>query len=263
MNDHELLLARYEEIAGSGDHQATACDYQLRELEIDFASSWIPQGSTVLDVGCGMGYALSRYSRITKGQLLGLDYSPKMVESARELAPELFGPDHERVWFVQGSVEEMPFEDSSVDVVTSHRCLMALLSWERQAAALEEIARVLKPGGHLILMEGTFEGLDRLNALRVAVGLDPIPDDGKDRLLTLKFNEGQLLEHCAPLFELREQRGFGSYYFLGRVVQPLLVAPAAPSYDHPLNAVAKSIERALPNLVDCGHLQAFALEKRG
>jgi hypothetical protein len=53
------------------------------------------------------------------------------------------------------------------------------------------------------------------------------------------------------------------YYFLTRVVQPLLVAPDKPSYDHKLNAVAREIARFMPDLDGMGHLVAFVLVKRG
>jgi SAM-dependent methyltransferase len=167
-----------------------------------------------------------------------------------------------RVDFIHGSVVELPFADAAFDVVTSHRCLMALLDWELQQAALIEIERVLKPGGTLVLMEGTEEGLERLNALRGAVGLSVIPGDGRDRLLTLKFREAELQEFLETRFELLERRGFGTYYLIGRVIHPLLVAPDAPRYDHPINEVARVMELAIPGLVNCGHLQAYALRKR-
>jgi hypothetical protein len=52
------------------------------------------------------------------------------------------------------------------------------------------------------------------------------------------------------------------YYFLTRIIQPLLVAPEQPSYDHPLNEVAKRIARGLPDLGEMGQLAGFILRKR-
>jgi hypothetical protein len=52
------------------------------------------------------------------------------------------------------------------------------------------------------------------------------------------------------------------YYFLTRIVQPLLVAPESPSYSHKLNEVAKMIARQIPDLNELGHLVGFALRKR-
>jgi hypothetical protein len=51
------------------------------------------------------------------------------------------------------------------------------------------------------------------------------------------------------------------YYFLTRIVQPLLVAPAKPSYDHKLNEIAREIARVIPDYEGMGHLVAFILRK--
>jgi hypothetical protein len=52
------------------------------------------------------------------------------------------------------------------------------------------------------------------------------------------------------------------YYFLTRVVQPLLVAPDKPSYDHKLNEVAREIAKVVPDFEGLGHLVGFVLSKR-
>lgn len=56
------LYERYQKIADEGDHKGTASDFKLRELEISYASNWISSTDDVLDVGCGYGYALSKYA---------------------------------------------------------------------------------------------------------------------------------------------------------------------------------------------------------
>ena len=57
------------------------------------------------------------------------------------------------------------------------------------AIVVLEIARVLKPGGMLVLMEGTLDGIERLNNWRTRFGLSEIDAAGRDRLTTLKFRE--------------------------------------------------------------------------
>ena len=258
--DERLLRERYETIALTGDVATTACDYQLRELEIDFGLEHIRDGDRVLDVGCGPGVALLSYARQRKISAYGIDYAENMVAFAqRHLAEE--GADLE-IEIKQASVLELPFADNSFDVVTSHRCLMALLDWKKQQSALMEIARVLKPGGMLILMEGTLDGIERLNNWRVRFGLPEIDAAGRDRLTTLKFRESELLGFVNPTYELQRVQRWGMYYFLTRIVQPLLVAPEPPKYSHKLNEVAKVIARQIPDLNELGHLVGFALRKR-
>jgi ubiquinone/menaquinone biosynthesis C-methylase UbiE len=261
-SDAEELKRRYEEFARSLDYRTTASDYLLRELEIDTAAAHIQDGMTTLDVGCGLGYAVAQYASRSTIAAHGIDYADSMIEGARQLLSRNFPELASRVEFRVASVTQLPFGDATFDVVTSHRCLMALLDWELQKKALLDIHRVLKPGGMLVLMEGTFEGLERLNRARGTFGLDAIEPDGRERLITLKFREPQLLDFLRPHFQLERTQRFGMYYFLTRVVQPLLVAPEKPSYDHKLNQVAREIARAIPDYEGMGHLVAFILSKR-
>ena len=261
-NEAAELKKRYDEIAKSLDYNTTACDYQLRELEIHTAMGYMRDGFVTLDVGCGLGYAVTQYATRFRIEAHGIDYSEKMVEGAKRLLSEKKPPLAGTVSFHHASVIELPFGADYFDIVSSSRCLMALLDWELQKKALVEIHRVLKPGGRLVLMEGTHEGLERLNDMRQKFGLDRIPAEGKDRLFTLKFREEELLRFCQPLYNLERVQRFGMYYFLTRVVQPLLVAPDKPSYDHKINEVAKQIARLIPDFEGLGHLVAFVLVKR-
>jgi ubiquinone/menaquinone biosynthesis C-methylase UbiE len=259
--DHARLKDLYEQIALSRDEKTTACDFNLRELEIDTGAAHMRDGDTVLDVGCGLGYALRQYAARKNIRGFGIDYAANMVGVARELQREYDATLRGTVEFRQASVLELPFADATFDVVTSSRCLMALLDWERQKSALVEIARVLKPGGTLVLMEGTFEGLERLNEARAKFGLAAIDASGRERLQTLKFHEADLLAFCSAHYDLQHVQRFGTYYFLSRVVHPLLAAPEPPRYDAPINAVALEIARKIPDFMGLGHLVAFILRK--
>jgi ubiquinone/menaquinone biosynthesis C-methylase UbiE len=260
VSEVDLLRRRYEEIANSGDENTTACDFNLRELEIELALQYMRDSDRILDVGCGPGVAVCAYARERKLSAYGIDYAENMINFARRRASEV-GPDLD-ISLRQADVLELPYDDDFFDVVTSSRCLMALLDWELQQKALLEIHRVLKPNGRLVLMEGTFDGLERLNEYRSRFNLSLIEADGRDRLFTRKFRERELLEFCEPYYALERTQRFGMYYFLTRIVQPLLVAPASPRYDHPLNSVARQIARIAPDFDGIGHLVAFVFRKR-
>ena len=74
-SDSEHLRQVYEQIALSGDERTTACDYNLRDLEIDFALQTIRDGDRVLDVGCGPGVALRAYAGARRIAAHGIDYA--------------------------------------------------------------------------------------------------------------------------------------------------------------------------------------------
>jgi SAM-dependent methyltransferase len=116
---------------------------------------------------------------------------------------------------------------------------MALLDWELQQQALKELARILKIGGHLVLFEGTVQGLEKLNLLRGSFGLNSIDGSGKEGLFTLKFDEVKLNKFLQSDFELITESGFGTYYFLTRVFYPLHIAPNKPVFDNEFGGTAR------------------------
>ena len=259
--DARELRRKYEELAVSLDYNTTSCDYHLRELEIDLATEYIFDGARTMDVGCGLGYAVIKYASRKKIEAYGIDYANNMVKGAKQLLTQSHPPLRGTIQFHQASVLELPYPDNHFDVVTSSRCLMALLDWNLQKSALTEIWRVLKNRGILVLMEGTFEGLERLNKARQQFGLEPIGADGRDRLFTMKFHEKELLEFSRPLYRLVRTQKFGMYYLISRIVHPLLVAPEQPRYDHKINFIGRQIAKVFPDFEGLGHLTGFIFEK--
>jgi ubiquinone/menaquinone biosynthesis C-methylase UbiE len=254
------LKAHYDAIARTGDPTKTGQDFLLRDLEIETTMRYLADGLALLDVGCGLGYALEQYLTRFALRAAGIDYSDLMIEGARtalQRSTGLRGRADLRV----ASVLSLPFEGASFDRITSHRCLMALLDWERQKEALVELHRVLVPGGILCLFEGTVQGLHRLNAARRRFGLPDISADTRP-MATLKLDEPSLLEAIAPLYDLVEIKRFGMYYFISRVIHPLLVAPDLPRFDARINRIAFEIARQIPDYDGLGHLVGFILRKR-
>jgi SAM-dependent methyltransferase len=99
------------------------------------------------------------------------------------------------------------------------RVLINLRSWENQRRALAGLARVLRPGGILLLSEPTLQGLARLNRLRAELGLDPLPIPSFNEYL----DEERVVDAVRGELELVERVSFASSYFVGtRVVKPLL-----------------------------------------
>ncbi len=108
-----------------------------------------PQGS-VLDVGCGTGsLALAIKRRMGSAcEVIGIDASAEMIERARRKA----GKARLNVAFQESIAEALPFADASFDVVFSTLMLHHMPSKAR-ARCLDEIARVLKPGGSVLIAD--------------------------------------------------------------------------------------------------------------
>jgi len=99
----------------------------------------IEDGDTVLDLGCGSGYA-ARAMRAAGGaaRAYGLDGAPEMARNARNYT------DDPTVGFLVGDFEHLPFAADSIDHVFS---MEAFYYASDPMAALEELLRVLRPGG--------------------------------------------------------------------------------------------------------------------
>lgn len=99
----------------------------------------------VLEVGIGSGLNLPFY-RPPVSEILGLDPSPRLIAMARRRASGASPP----VTFIEGSAEAIPMDEASVDTVVT---TWTLCSIPEAVGALQEMRRVLRPGGQLLFVE--------------------------------------------------------------------------------------------------------------
>lgn len=132
----------------------------------------------LLEVGCGNGRLLSiiRARFRSAFTLTGLDLTPEMMAIARELNPDAN--------LAVGDVLETGFDNCTFDVLIAERVFINLLDEERQVLAYREMARVLRPGGVAVLIEGFKSGLENLNRARADFLLEPIPEPAMNNWYT-------------------------------------------------------------------------------
>jgi len=103
-----------------------------------------PEGAAVLDVGTGPGVLLVELARRRPDlRLTGVDLSADMIAFAGR---NLGGRGEVRV----GDVADLPFEDGSFDLIVSS---LSLHHWESPSDAVPELARVLRPGGRVLIYD--------------------------------------------------------------------------------------------------------------
>jgi ubiquinone/menaquinone biosynthesis C-methylase UbiE len=105
------------------------------------------QDDTILELGCGAGYAIKQIIRqIHVNKLVGLDISKTVIQSARIRNRKHLS--NGKVKFFHGDVKQLPFKDQSFSKVFS---IQSIYFWEDLPTTLSEIYRVLKPGGLIII----------------------------------------------------------------------------------------------------------------
>lgn len=109
----------------------------------------IKKGNTVVDLGSGAGNDcfIARKEVGEDGRVIGIDFTPAMIEKARNNAATL---GYSNVEFRQGDIEEIPLSNNLADVVVSN-CVLNLAPNKERVFA--EIYRILKPGGHFSISD--------------------------------------------------------------------------------------------------------------
>lgn len=157
----DIAPAMYKRWRGS------ALGWITERLEREAVFSLLPAiaGLAVLDAGCGDGtYAIEASRR--GAVVAGLDSSAPMLAAARQREQESLS--RAEILWCQGEVEALPFADACFDLVF----LITVLCWvDARSQAMREVARVLRPGGILLLGElGRRSSWARIRAVRGWLG---------------------------------------------------------------------------------------------
>jgi demethylmenaquinone methyltransferase/2-methoxy-6-polyprenyl-1,4-benzoquinol methylase len=142
VNDLFARIARRYDLLNDLQSFGLHRNWKRRVLELADVRS----GDRALDLCCGTGdIAFGLASR--GADTTGLDFSPQMLEVAAQRHLKSPNPN---LKFIQGDAQQLAFADANFDIVTVGYGLRNLTSWER---GVEEMARVAKPGGRLVVLD--------------------------------------------------------------------------------------------------------------
>jgi SAM-dependent methyltransferase len=157
---------------GTGHYEDTAAQLQ-RAAEAVIAAAQLRVGERVLDVGCGTGNAALLAAQ-AGAQVVGVDPAARLLDVARDRA----AAEQLAVTFLPGDAAAIPLDDTSADAVVS---VFAVIFAPDPEAAAAELARVLAPGGRIVISAWRPDGaMVQMNgkaadAVRKAVGAPPGP----------------------------------------------------------------------------------------
>ena len=210
MNEKEIKQKVFEH--WENDNVESMYDKHLISLEIELISQLIQNDKEILDAGCGEGEGTLVYSKISGSNILGADYSPTRLKKAKERLSHQANVEFRQVDFL----EKLPF-DQKFDVIVSQRFLINLFNWKNQSETISKLISLLNPGGELIMLEGSKDGVNELNEVRSRFGLDPIPIPWHNEF----FDDSQLETFIKEQsMTLKLKSGLGAYFLLTRGVRP-------------------------------------------
>lgn len=250
----EDMIHNNEEVLKHWDNKQVESMYDknLINLEISRIKEQIKPGSKILDAGCGEGEGTIEYSKIPGVIIHAVDFSDTRLSKAQELLKNCDNVLIQKVDFLND------YElDQDYDCIISQRFLINLMEWELQQKVIRDLVMRLKVGGKLLLMEGSLQGVDRLNELRSILKLEPIPVKWHN----LFFDETKLIEYVTSLGLILEKKiGLGVYFFLTRGIRPYFDKNL--NWNHEFNSIAssKDMNKTVDTLDDYSRIKLFVFK---
>jgi len=264
--EKQAFIKESYEKRNATDPYATSRDYNAKDLEIKTIRASLKGEGPILDLGCGNGTTLLSLAReLESWPMTGVDFSESLIRGAGHLLEQQARELVARPQFIcDDAVQYLRLvESESVAYVLTERFLQNLPSGEVQKAVMREAHRVLRPGGRLLMCEGSADGFESLNRLRTGVGLSSIPDTSADNVSAIRLRDDDIESFAAEElgFVLVSKLGASIYFIIARALHPLLVMPQRPRFDARINDLAARIQEAMPFTPGYGSNTLWVFEK--
>lgn len=192
---------------------------------------------TLVDVGCGNGYTLTEIAKeFPTLHASGIEYNDAMREHAKNRVSSRPGDLRD--------FESLGTPDGSVDLVICQRVIINLLDLQDQKTAMNNIARMLRPGGEVLFIEVFESGIARLNEARTEFDLANIPAAIHNLPLPDDFFDHPDLEPT-PLASAAPNL-LSTHYFVTRVLHDVALAGKEPKRN---SHFVRFMSAALPDSV--------------
>ncbi len=107
-------------------------------------------GDVVVDVACGTGDLSEAFARSAAGRVIGIDFTPQMLQVAERKRARLSPDAAAKLTYREGDAQALALADASADVVS---IAFGIRNVAEPARAIGEFARILRPGGRLVILE--------------------------------------------------------------------------------------------------------------
>lgn len=229
-------------------------DKHLLNAEIRLILKNITENSKILDAGCGEGEGTLEYARVPGVIVHGADFSETRLKKAASRLKEIKNVVLKKVDFLCSSYDI----DKDYDFIISQRFLINLPDWKEQSRVIAEFMEHLKTGGLYLMLEGSAKGVDKLNILRKALGLEPIPVKWHNVFFDDDILVSFMEERGYPLIK---QDHIGPYFLLTRGIRPLLDESLNWDCDFNLRAANDDVKKVLECCEDFSRLKLWVFRK--
>ncbi|MEO5378862.1 MAG: class I SAM-dependent methyltransferase [Magnetococcus sp. DMHC-6] len=235
--------------------KATHQDLFQKKLELDFLDKHLSSEMNVLEVGCGNGFITEHISKYIK-KVDAFDQSEGMIDLAKK---RLSGRNNINLFINSLPVPNEELFDSEYDAVFSIRVLINIIDDDHRKKAIQWMANKVKTGGKLILMEGSADGLDAINAVRTTMGIDTLATP----YYNINLRRYDIFQSIPKNFNLKHDHGFGIYDLITRILYPMLNKDNILQYNTNLHEAAHLLNMSIPGdkLNELSRMTCMVFEK--